>query len=90
MVVELHVLPAHQGRGVGGRLITGLTDPVPQPRTILSALDLDSPARRFYRGLGYTDLAHPVHFPSAPVPYTVMGADLPLSRPVRPAGPRPA
>jgi GNAT superfamily N-acetyltransferase len=83
VVVELHVLPAYQGRGVGGRLITGLTDPVPQPRTILSALDLDSPARRFYRGLGYADLAHPVHFPSAPIPYTVMGADLPLRRPAR-------
>ncbi|MEU6176221.1 GNAT family N-acetyltransferase [Streptantibioticus parmotrematis] len=78
VVVELHVLPAHQGKGVGRRLITGLTAPVPQPRSILSALDLDSPARRFYRGLGYTDLAHPVHFPSAPVPYTVMGAPLPL------------
>lgn len=78
VVVELHVLPAHQGAGVGRRLITALTDPVAQPRSILSALDLDSPARRFYRGLGYADLAHPVHFPSAPIPYTVMGAPLPL------------
>jgi GNAT superfamily N-acetyltransferase len=84
VVVELHVLPGHQGIGVGGRLITGLTGPVGQPRTILSALDLDSPARRFYRGLGYQDLAHPVHFPSAPIPYTVMGAPLPLRG--RPAG----
>ncbi len=78
VVVELHVLPGHQGAGIGERLITGLTDPVPQARCILSALDLESRARRFYRGLGYTDLAHPVHFPSAPVPYTVMGAFLPL------------
>ncbi len=81
VVVELHVLPGYQGMGVGRRLITGLTAPVPQPRSILSALDLESPARRFYRGLGYTDLAHPVHFPSAPVPYTVMGASLPLRAP---------
>jgi GNAT superfamily N-acetyltransferase len=81
VVVELHVLPGYQHGGVGRRLITGLTDPVPQPRCILSALDLDSPARRFYRHLGYADLAHPVHFPSAPVPYTVMGALLPLRRP---------
>jgi GNAT superfamily N-acetyltransferase len=80
VVVELHVLPAHQNAGIGRRLITELTDPVPQPRCILSALDIDSPARRFYRRLGYTDLAHPVHFPSAPVPYTVMGALLPLRR----------
>ncbi len=80
VVVELHVLPAYQGVGIGRRLITGLTDPVPQPRSLLSALDLDSPARRFYRALGYTDLARPVHFPSAPTPYTVMGAPLPLRR----------
>ncbi len=80
VVVELHVLPAYQGLGIGRRLITGITDSVAQPRSILSALDLDSPARRFYRELGYRDLAHPVHFPSAPVPYTVMGAPLPLRR----------
>lgn len=84
VVVELHVLPRHQGKGIGRRLITQITDPVPEPRSILSALDLDSPARHFYRGLGYTDLAHPVLFPGAPVPYTVMGAELPLRR--RPGG----
>jgi GNAT superfamily N-acetyltransferase len=81
VVVELHVLPAHQNSGIGRRLITGLTDPVTLPRCILSALDIDSPARRFYRRLGYTDLAHPVRFPNTPVPYTVMGAFLPLRRP---------
>ncbi len=80
VIVELHVLPAYQGIGIGRRLITEITDPVSQPRTILSALDLESPARRFYRGLGYRDLAHPVHFPSARTPYTVMGAPLPLRR----------
>jgi GNAT superfamily N-acetyltransferase len=80
VIVELHVLPAFQGIGIGRRLITEITDPVPEPRSILSALDLESPARRFYRSLGYTDLAHPVHFPSAPTPYTVMGAPLPLRR----------
>ncbi len=80
VIVELHVLPAYQRHGIGRRLITGLTDPVGQPRSLLSALDLESPARRFYRSLGYTDLARPVHFPGAPTPYTVMGAPLPLRR----------
>lgn len=80
VIVELHVLPAYQRRGIGRRLITGLTDPAAQPRSLLSALDLETPARRFYRSLGYTDLAHPVHFPGAPTPYTVMGARLPLRR----------
>ncbi|MCQ4084555.1 GNAT family N-acetyltransferase [Streptomyces sp. RB6PN25] len=81
VIVELHVLPAYQGKGIGRRLITVITDTADEPRTILSALDLESSARRFYRSLGYQDLAHPVHFPSAPTPYTVMGAPLPLPRP---------
>ncbi|MFE3938076.1 GNAT family N-acetyltransferase, partial [Streptomyces goshikiensis] len=34
-----------------------------------------------YRALGYTDLARRVHFPSASLPYAVMGAPLPLRRP---------
>ncbi|MDB1089703.1 GNAT family N-acetyltransferase [Streptomyces sp. ACA25] len=79
-ITELHVLPAHQGRGIGRRLITTLTDGVPQPRSLLSAIDTDSPARGLYRRLGYRDLARRVRFPSAPRPYAVMGAPLPLRR----------
>jgi ribosomal protein S18 acetylase RimI-like enzyme len=79
-ITELHVLPAYQGRGIGTRLITTLTDAADEPRSILSAIDIESPARRLYRRLGYQDLARRVHFPSAPSPYAVMGADLPLRR----------
>ncbi|KAF4411146.1 MULTISPECIES: N-acetyltransferase [Streptomyces] len=79
-VTELHVLPADQGRGIGRRLITLLTDGADEPRSILSAIDTESPARALYRSLGYRDLARPVHFPSAPSPYAVMGAPLPLLR----------
>ncbi|HCA87877.1 MAG TPA: GNAT family N-acetyltransferase [Streptomyces sp.] len=80
VVTELHVLPAHQQRGIGRRLITTLTDGAGEPRSILSAIDTDSPARALYRALGYRDLARPVHFPSALSPYAVMGAPLPLLR----------
>lgn len=80
-VTELHVLPAHQARGLGRRLITGLTDGVPQPRSILSAIDEPSRARRLYHALGYVELARRVRFPSASTPYAVMGAYLPLARP---------
>lgn len=80
-VTELHVLPAHQAKGLGRRLITRLTDGVTQPRSILSAIDEPSRARRLYRSLGYVDLARHVHFPSASSPYVVMGADLPLLGP---------
>lgn len=79
-VTELHVLPAYQQRGLGRALITRLTDAADQPRSLLSAVDNDSPARALYRRLGYTDLARGVRFPSAPVPYAVMGAVLPLYR----------
>ncbi|MDK1475152.1 GNAT family N-acetyltransferase [Streptomyces sp. 549] len=80
VITELHVHPAHHGHGTGRRLITELTDAVPQPRSLLSALDTESPARHLYRSLGYRDLARGVHFPSAASPYAVMGAPLPLRR----------
>lgn len=80
VITELHVLPEHQGHGIGRRLITDITDTAVQPRSILSAIDGETPARRLYRALGYADLARPVHFPSASRPYAVMGATLPLLR----------
>ena len=43
-------------------------------------IDKDSPARGLYHSLGYEDLARNVLFPSAPKPYAVMGAHLPLRR----------
>lgn len=80
-ITELHVHPAHQHRGIGRALITRITDDAREPRSILSAIDTESPARRLYRSLGYQDLARRVLFPSAPTPYAVMGARLPLMRP---------
>jgi ribosomal protein S18 acetylase RimI-like enzyme len=79
-VTELHVHPGYQNRGIGRRLITALTDTATEPRSILSAIDTDSPARALYHSLGYRDLARNVHFPSAARPYAVMGAVLPLRR----------
>lgn len=80
VITELHVHPDFQGRGVGRELITTITDGSELPRSILSAIDTDSPARGLYGALGYVDLARQVHFPSAPRPYAVMGAPLPLKR----------
>ncbi|MFI5619222.1 GNAT family N-acetyltransferase [Streptomyces sp. NPDC051567] len=81
VITELHVHPGFQGHGVGRALITRVTDTAAEPRSILSAIDTDSPARGLYHALGYTDLARQVHFPSASLPYAVMGAPLPLPRP---------
>ncbi|MER7762463.1 GNAT family N-acetyltransferase [Streptomyces sp. NPDC097619] len=81
VITELHVHPEHQHRGLGRALITTITDGAAEPRSILSAIDTESPARALYRSLGYRDLARMVHFPSAAQPYAVMGAPLPLLRP---------
>lgn len=80
VITELHVHPEFQQRGLGRSLITTITDAVDLPRSILSAIDTESPARGLYRALGYQDLARQVLFPSAPKPYAVMGAPLPLRR----------
>ncbi|MEV0494585.1 GNAT family N-acetyltransferase [Streptomyces atratus] len=80
VITELHVHPEFQKRGIGRALITTITDAVDQPRSILSAIDTESPARGLYRTLGYRDLARQVLFPSASKPYVVMGAPLPLRR----------
>ncbi|TXL84124.1 GNAT family N-acetyltransferase [Streptomyces sp. IB2014 016-6] len=80
VITELHVHPAFQGHGIGRTLITTITDIARQPRSILSAIDTESPARGLYRTLGYQDLARQVLFPSAAKPYAVMGARLPLRR----------
>jgi ribosomal protein S18 acetylase RimI-like enzyme len=80
VITELHVHPDHQNRGLGRALITDITDTAAEPRSILSAIDVDSPARGLYHSLGYQDLARQVLFPSAPKPYAVMGARLPLRR----------
>ncbi|MFE4264712.1 GNAT family N-acetyltransferase [Streptomyces sp. NPDC056883] len=81
VITELHVHPGFQGKGVGRALITLITDTAAEDRSILSAIDTDSPARGLYGSLGYTDLARRVLFPSASLPYAVMGAPLPLRRP---------
>jgi ribosomal protein S18 acetylase RimI-like enzyme len=80
VITELHVHPDFQGRGIGRSLITTVTDAATEPRSLLSALDIESPARALYRRLGYRDLARKVRFPGAASPYAVMGAPLPLLR----------
>ncbi|MEV4559691.1 GNAT family N-acetyltransferase [Kitasatospora sp. NPDC049285] len=80
-ITELHVLPRYQGHGVGTRLIRTLCERSGRDRSILSAIDAETPARRLYRALGYQDLARAVRFPNTLRPYAVMGAHLPLRDP---------
>ncbi|WP_395296148.1 GNAT family N-acetyltransferase [Kitasatospora hibisci] len=83
-ITELHVLPGFQGQGIGSTLIRTLCERSGLHRSILSAIDAETPARRLYRSLGYRDLARAVHFPNTERLYAVMGAPLPL--PARRAG----
>jgi ribosomal protein S18 acetylase RimI-like enzyme len=85
-VAELHVMPRHQGHGVGAGLLLRLTSDRPERTAVLSTRDANSPARRLYRGVGFTDLLTGFAFyPGGDPPYAVMGADLPL----RARSPRP-
>jgi ribosomal protein S18 acetylase RimI-like enzyme len=90
-VAELHVAPGYQGRGIGTDLLLRLTSGRPERTAVLSTRDAESPARRLYRGVGFTDLlTRFTFFPGGEPPYAVMGAELPLrARTPRPRSPRP-
>jgi ribosomal protein S18 acetylase RimI-like enzyme len=78
-VAELHVAPEYQGRGIGTDLLLRLTSGRPERTALLSTRDADSPARRLYRSVGFTDLLTGfTFFPGGDPPYAVMGAELPL------------
>ena len=85
-VAELHVAPDYQGHGVGAGVLLRLTSGRPERTALLSTRDADTPARRLYRGTGFTDLLTAFRFfPGGEPPYAVMGAELPL----RARSPRP-
>jgi len=80
------VAPDYQGRGVGAGVLLRLTSGRPERTALLSTRDADTPARRLYRGTGFTDLLTAFRFfPGGEPPYAVMGAELPL----RARSPRP-
>jgi ribosomal protein S18 acetylase RimI-like enzyme len=90
-VAELHVAPDYQGHGVGAGLLLHLASGRPERTALLSTRDADSPARRLYRGTGFSDLLTGfAFFPGSEPPYAVMGAELPLrARSGRPRSARP-
>jgi ribosomal protein S18 acetylase RimI-like enzyme len=78
-IAEVHVHPDYHRRGIGRSLVLGLADRRRERTAVLSTQDAESPARHLYRGLGFTDLLTGYAFPGTPVPYAVMGAELPLA-----------
>lgn len=77
-IAEVHVRPEFQHQGIGRRMMRDLTSGRPEHTAILSTQDGESPARRLYQGLGFTDLLTGFVFPGGGPPYAVMGAVLPL------------
>jgi ribosomal protein S18 acetylase RimI-like enzyme len=77
-IAEVHVRPQHQHQGIGRRLMLALTAGRTERTAILSTQDADSPARRLYHSLGFTDLLAGFIFPGGGPPYAIMGAALPL------------
>ena len=82
-LVELHVLPSHQGRGLGVGLLRALLTETDLPRVLLSTADAATRARALYHHLGFVDLVTGFWFPTAGQPFAVMGARLPLREPSR-------
>ncbi|MFI1676223.1 GNAT family N-acetyltransferase [Streptomyces sp. NPDC020607] len=58
-VVDICVHPAHQGRGLGRRIMTALTEELERraPATAYVSLIADGPARFLYEKFGFADTA---------------------------------
>jgi GNAT superfamily N-acetyltransferase len=76
-VVELHVLPSSQGRGIGRRLLRAALTGVPQRTAALSALDDPTlPARHLYAAEGFVPLLSGFRFPGGLTRYVILAKEL--------------
>ena len=74
-IVELHVRPKWQRRGVGSRLLAQLLTRQPHDRALLSTQVASRRARAFYAKNGWIELAS-VDFGTGYPPYVVLGKRL--------------
>ena len=75
-IVELHVRPAFQRRGIGSALLAQLLTRQPHDRALLSTQTGSRKARSFYAKNGWQELASVDFGPGYP-PYLVLGKRLP-------------
>jgi ribosomal protein S18 acetylase RimI-like enzyme len=81
-LVELHVRPDAQGRGLGARQLAALLSGARQHTVVLSTPEADesqSRAWRLYRRFFFADVLRHFHFPGDDRPFAVLGRQLPLS-----------
>lgn len=74
-LAELHVAPAHQGRGVGRTILQTLLDESRGRTVVLSTHDRRSPAYSLYRSVGFVDLLRRFVFPGSTEVYAVLGLE---------------
>lgn len=90
-ICELHVRPDCQRQGLGRAILVELLAEAPYDTALLSTEDVDSPARRLYRSLGFVDVLRQFVFAGDPRRFAILGVTLPLTTtPIPPAGPPPA
>jgi len=77
-LVELHVLPDAQGRGIGQNQLVALLTGVQRRTVALSTPEGESRAWRLYRRMGFVDLLRHYDFPGDDRPFAVLGRALPL------------
>ncbi|MBA3629933.1 MAG: GNAT family N-acetyltransferase [Actinobacteria bacterium] len=75
-LVELHLTPEAQGRGVGGRLHDELLSGLPHSTAALSTLDARTRALYLYEKRGWVPLLTNFAFPGGAKPFLIMGLDL--------------
>lgn len=82
VIVEIHVHPDRQGGGIGSDLLAELLRERPEPRVMLSTEARPTRARAWYQRLGFVDLLPRFRFSTSDRPFAIMGAPLPLPRPI--------
>jgi len=75
-LVELAVLPALHGRGIGGMIHGRLLHGLPHRRALLSTAQQWTPARALYNKRGWQVLLPQFLFPASSRPYVIMGKEL--------------
>jgi GNAT superfamily N-acetyltransferase len=74
--VELALLPANRGQGLGARLYDALFQGLPHQTALASTADLETDAMRLYRRRGWVVLRGGFVFPRSTLPYVILGLDL--------------